>query len=65
MKILYKDKDGNKLVEMSSGAVGVKNASGKFISRGEMRKWIKEERLGNKVRLKNRGDVWLHDDLFK
>ena len=65
MKILIKDKYGNQLVETNEGGIGVRNLQGKFITKHETREWIKENKLGNKVRLRTGGELWIHNDLLK
>lgn len=50
MKILFKDKLGNKIVEESSGAVGLTNAKGGYCSKKELKGYIKEQQLGDRLK---------------
>lgn len=65
MKILFKDMLGNKIVEEKSGAIGLKNKKGVYCRRKDFEEFIKENKLGNKIRLKKGGMLWVHNNFLK
>lgn len=65
MKTLFKDKLGNKIVEKASGDIGLRNPEGKFCIEKDFREFIKENKLGNKIRLRKGGELWIHDDFLR
>lgn len=65
VRVIFKDKYGNKLVEdRRSGKIGVKNRDDKYVTTHDINEFIKENRLGNKIRLKKGGMLWVHNELL-
>jgi len=64
MKILFKDMLGNKIVE-ESGGIGLKNDKGIYCREKDFKEFIKENKLGNKIRLKKGGMLWVHNNFLK
>lgn len=65
MKVLYKDKLGNKIVEKSNGGIGLKNKKGKFCRHSDFKSFVKEHKLGNKIRFREGGNIWVHNNFLK
>lgn len=63
--ILFKDKLGNKIIQEKDGGIGLKNPSGKYCSKKDFREVIKENKLGNKIKLKKGGMLWVHNDFLE
>jgi len=64
VKVLFKDEYGNKLIERKDGAIGVVGERNKYISKKEFGEFIKENKLGNKIRLRKGGMLWVHNNLL-
>lgn len=64
VRILFEDEFGNMLVERKDKAIGVKGERGKYLSKQETKEWIKENKLGNKVRIQKGGTLWVHNKLL-
>ena len=64
VKVLFKDKLGNKIVEEKSGAIGLKNDKGIYCREKDFQEFITENKLGNKIRLRKGGSLWAHNDFL-
>ena len=64
MKVLFKDRFGNKLIERSDKRIGLINASEKYCTYNEIKAFIKENRLSNKIKFKTRNKIWISENLL-
>lgn len=63
-RILFQDEAGNQLVETFQGEIGVRNANKVFIRKSDLRDFLKENKLGRKIRLMGKGKIWISTDFL-
>jgi len=64
-RVLFKDKLGNRIIESKDGSVGLINKEGAVCKLKDFKEVVKENKLGNKIRFKSGGNLWLHDEFLK
>ena len=64
MKILFKDQLGNRIIERSNGDIGLKNREGEYCRDIDFREFVKEHKLGNKIRFREGENLWVHNNFL-